>query len=282
LRIVRQSIIIGLLLIAAGVPCLGQQRVGFVLELQGKWVGGNDPAALRLGQTLPGGLALENPDPTDGDHIVIANLHGEIIKTIRCRSGACRECTLTGGCYDPVHPLPNPEGAPSGVSTVLNAVVELLSAKPDRYSVHRVRGAESFRSAVVRLEGNAIDLDSLLKGAEPGNYELQFVSLSKEADQAKRKVLIGQMKWEPGEKAILTVNGIEPGLYEVSYQHGMTWGDAWVLLCSGPGCRDMTMAYEEFKQQAKSWDKTVTQSTKQAYQRAYLEYLNLRSARSAN
>jgi hypothetical protein len=276
----RLPIIFGLSLAVVAVPGFGQQNVGFVLELQGKWVSGKDQAPLKLAQSVQGGLVLENRDPTDGDHIVVANLQGEIIKTIRCKSGACRECAPAGGCYDPIHPLPNPEETPSNISTVMNAVVELLSAKPDRYSIHRVRGAEGFRSSVAELEGDGIDLNSLLEGVEPGDYEFQFISLSERAGPSKL-ALSGQARWKPGERMTLSLNGIEPGLYEVHYRHGTTSGNVWLLLCPTPEFGVMVTAFQRFTHQTQSWDKNVTPNTRQAYQRAYLEYLSLQTVRSA-
>lgn len=281
MRIVRLAIVIGCLLLEAGVACFGQQCVGFVLELQGKWVSTTDKTALKVGQTLPAGFVGENPDPVDGDHIVIADLHGEVIKTIRCRSAVCRECSPKGGCYDPIHPLPNSVGTPSRGSAILNAIVDLLSAKPDRYSVHRVRGAEGFRSAVLQLEGNTTDVGDLLQDLEPGNYALQLTLLSEGNEHPNVKTLNGQTIWTPGSRADMTVPGIAPGLYEVRYQHGSIVGDAWVLICSGSECRDMAARYAEFKQKTEGWEKNVAPSTIQAYQRACLEYLILGNVRSA-
>jgi len=280
-RIVRSAIIFGLVLGGFGAPVFSQQNVGFVLELQGKWSSGKDHRTIRLGQQLQGGLVLENPDPADGDHIVVANLRGEVIKTIRCKSGACRECTEAGGCYDPIHSLPNAMESPGALSTVLNAVVELLLAKPERYSVHRVRGAENSRTGVVQMQGDTVDIDSLLLGEEAGTYEFQFIPLSEKTHQPNPTSLFGQTKWNPGAKAILNINGIEPGLYEVRFDHGTTTGNAWILVCSGADYRDRAVAFQEFVHQTESWSSSVTQSTRQTYQRAYLEYLNLQTVRSA-
>jgi len=281
MRITRLAIAVGCLSLGASLPSLGQQRVGFVLELQGKWVSAKDQAALKLGQTLPGGLVVENVTPVDGDHIVIANLNGEIIKTVRCRSAVCRECTPTGGCYDPIHPLPDSIGASSSLSTVFNAVVELLAAKPDHYSVHRVRGAEDFRSAVLQLEASSIDVEDLLQGLEPGNYTLQLTPILSGSEQPTARALKGQMIWTPGTKAHLTVDGIEPGLYEVQCQHNSTIGDAWVLICRGSEYRRIATEYAEFRRKTAPWEKSVGASTIQEYERVYLDYLSLQNIRSA-
>jgi hypothetical protein len=230
---------------------------------------------------VPAGLVLENANPVDGDHIVIANLNGEIIKTVRCRSAVCRECTPTGGCYDPIHPVPDSVGVSSSLSTVFNAVVELLAVKPDHYSVHRVRGAEGFRSAVLQLEGSSIDLEDLLQGLEPGDYTLQLTPIPSGNEQPTARALKGQMMWAPGTKAHMTVDGIEPGLYEVQYQHSSIIGDAWVLICTGSEHRRIAADYADFKRNIARWEKSVTASTIQEYERVYLDYLSLQNMRSA-
>src|SRR5208283_4416518 len=132
----------------------------------GKWTDGDAQGFLKLGQLLPSEAVLANAAPVDEDRIVIANLHGEIIKTVRCKDGVCRECTESGACYDPILPLPKAGDSARSVTTLLNAVLDLFVEKPERYSVHRVRGAEPeiIRSEVVRLDANAVELGSLLEG----------------------------------------------------------------------------------------------------------------------
>ena len=282
MRTARAAIILSLTLFGSCIPILSQQRVGFVLEIQGDWAG-SDHEPLRVGQSLQGGLVLNSTTAADGDHIVIANLRGDIVKTIRCKSRICRECTEAGGCYDPIHALPSAPEASGTVSTVLNAVIELLSAKPERYSVHRVRGVENSRTEVARLEDDRLDLGSLLEGEEAGTYEFQFISLSKGSQPLNSRTLHGQGTWNPGGKQqTITISGIEPGLYEVRYDHGPTTGNAWVLLCADPKFKDAAADFQGFRQQTEAWDKSVTDNTRQRYRRAYLEYLDRQIVRSGH
>src|SRR5689334_6572175 len=89
----RCAIILWSALVLCDSSAFAQQKVGFVLEMHGKWSDGDAQGFLKLGQLLPGEAVLSNVAPVDDDRIVIANLHGEIIKTVRCKDEVCRECT---------------------------------------------------------------------------------------------------------------------------------------------------------------------------------------------
>ena len=90
----------------AGPGCaFAQQKVGYVLQMQGTWTLRGASQSLSLGQALPAMGFLMNPAPHDQDNIVIADLRGDVIKTVRCKGGVCRECREFGGCYDPIQPL---------------------------------------------------------------------------------------------------------------------------------------------------------------------------------
>jgi len=262
--------------IISGSAVFAQQNVGLVLEMHGKWTYGDTQGFLKLGQLLPGNVLLANTAPVDDDRIVIANLHGEVIKTVRCKDGVCRECSESGACYDPIHPLPKAEESTSRVSTLLDAVLELFVEKPERYSVHRVRGADTevTKTQVNRLEGNIVELGSFLEGREKGRYDIQFVPIyGKTNNGAELQTLQGEINWNPGERAILAVDGIKPGLYKVHVYRGASIATAWILLCAGEEYKQSNAAFQEFVHQTQVWGKNVTPETKQAYQRAYLDYL---------
>ena len=271
-----RAIILWSALVLCGSSAFAQQKVGFVLETRGKWTDGDAQGFLKLGQLLPGEAVLSNPAPVDDDRIVIANLHGEIIKTVRCKDGVCRECTESGACYDPIHPLPKAGDSGGTISTLLNAVLDLFVARPERYSVHRVRGAdpEVVRSEVVQLDANSVELGSLFEGKEQGRYGVQFVPISEQANRAE-KSFEGEINWNPGEKAPLALHGLVPGLYEVFLYRGSSTTTAWLLLCVDADYQHSVDSFEKFVRQTESWGKNVTSTTKQAYQRAFLEYLDL-------
>src|ERR1700676_2923766 len=101
---------IGILAIAALMAhsARAQEKVGYVLEVHGAWVLGDNSASLKPGDAVAGGTILRNgtAKPSDSDRIVVADLQGNVIKRIRCKSSACNECRDSGTCYDPIQPLP--------------------------------------------------------------------------------------------------------------------------------------------------------------------------------
>lgn len=262
---------------------LAQQKVGYVLEMEGTWTLRASSQPLSIGQALPGAGLLVNPNPLDHDLITVANLRGEVIKTIRCRSGVCGECRESGGCYDPIQPLPDTRGGTSAFSATLDAVLELFAGKPDRFSIHRVRGIglSITRDGVARLDGTTVDVRYFLEGQEKASYELWFVASSEEAQSKKEwKSSPIALNWNPGEAAAVVVNGIQPGLYEMHVQKSEEVSSAWVLLCDSTTYPLMTTSFEEFLRQTSAWGNSVTSDTKRSYQRAYLEYLSSGSFRS--
>jgi hypothetical protein len=275
--LLRPALLFSSVLALSGASVSAQPNVGFVLELQGKWTDGDGRGLLKLGQLLPAEAVLANAAPMAEDHIVVANLRGEIMKTIRCKDGVCRECTDTGACYDPIHPLPQAGDSRGSVATLLNAVLDLFAEKPERYSVHRVRGAEPevIRSEVLRLETNTVELGSLLEGKEKGRYEVQFVPISEKIQRGEPQPIEGAINWNPGAKAALALNGIAPGLYEVLVYHGSSTTTAWVLLSAAADYARSADSLGQFVRETESWGNHVSPATKQAYQRAFLEYLDL-------
>jgi hypothetical protein len=254
-----------------------------VLEMHGNWTDGDAQRFLKLGQLLPGEAILSNPAPADDDRIVIANLHGKIIKTIRCKDAVCRECTESGACYDPIHPLPRAGDSAGTVSTLLNAVLDLFVEKPERYSIHRVRGTdpEVVPSEVIRLDGNSVELGFLFQGKEKGRYDVQFVPIpQKDKSGETRLSLKGGINWNPGEQAPFALHGLVPDLYEVFLYRGSSTTTAWILVCAGADYQHAVDSFKEFVRQTDSWGNNVTPETKQAYQRAFLEYLDLHTSGS--
>jgi len=261
-----------------GSFAFAQQNVGFVLEIRGTWTAGAPALPLKLGQLLPAESVLANTTPADNDRIVVANMHGDLLKTIRCKDGVCRECTDSGACYDPIHPLPKAGDSAGTVSTLFNAVLELFMEKPERYSVHRVRGSdlEASKNAVIRLQANTIELTPFLEGKENGRYDVRLTFISDRATtHAASSSVQEEMNWSANGKAVLPMPGITPGLYEVRLSHGTSTNISWILLSSGSDYDHLEESFEKFQRQTDRWGKNVSPATAQAYQRAYLEYLDL-------
>lgn len=278
------ALLAAILLAGSGPSASAQQRVGYVLQMEGTWMLDGASQPLGMGQALPGGALLLNAAPRDEDNIVVADLKGEIIKTVRCKSGACKECHESAGCHDPIRPLPDAEDKTTMFGTMLDAVLELFTGKPDRYSIHRVRGSESAgrRDGVARLDGSTVDVSYFMEGQEGGPYELQFVSLARMSGNGKAwNSNPININWNPGENAPLVLKGIQPGLYRLSFERKGAQVSAWVLLCDSDTYPSAAASFEEFAKQMNMWGDGVTQDTKKSYQRAYLDYLARKSAKSA-
>jgi hypothetical protein len=167
---------------------------------------------------------------------------------------------------------------------MLDAVLDLFAGKPDRYSIHRVRGSESAgrRDGVARLDGSTVDVSYFMEGQENGAYELQFVSLARMSGNGKTwNSSPITIDWNPGENTPVVLKGIQPGLYLLSFEHKGAQGSAWVLLCDSDTYPSAAASFEEFAKQMNMWGDGVTQDTKKSYQRAYLDYLARKSAKPA-
>jgi hypothetical protein len=264
------------ILLAGSGSASAQQKIGYVLTMEGTWTLSGDTHTLTLGQSLPAMGLLANSTPHDGDNIVAADLSGEVIKTVRCKNGVCRECRQLGGCYDPIQRLPGVADKTTAFGTTLSAVLDLFTGKPDRYSVHRVRGAAPMDGAagVAQVDGYTVDISRFMEGLGKGSYEVQVASLGG-ADGKERKWRSSSttVNWNPGNSVPLVLKGIQPGLYVLSLEDKGTSGLAWVLLCDPGAYPSAVASFDRFSKQMEMWGDSVTENTKKSYQRAYLDYL---------
>jgi hypothetical protein len=122
----------------------------------------------------------------------------------------------------------------------------------------------------------------LLTGKEKGYYEVELLPISRETHGNEPSPSFrGDLNWNPGERATLPLHGIASGLYEARLYHGSAMSSTWVLLSTGTEFQSSLDAYEEFVRRTEGWGDNLTPATKQAYQRAFLEYLNLHHSGSA-
>lgn len=253
-----------------------QQKIGYVLAMEGTWILSGDTHALTPGQSLPAMGLLVNPAPRNGDSIVVADLRGTVIKTVHCKNGACRECPQPGGCYDPIQQLPAVPDKTTAFGTTLSAVLELFAGKPDRYSVHRVRGGEPMHRAagVAQLEGSTVDISRFMEGLDKGSYGVEVASLvDVNGKERKWRSSSTTVNWNPGDRVPLVLKGIQPGLYVLSFEDKGTSGAAWVLVCDPGAYTSAVTLFDGFSKQMEMWGDSITDSTKKSYQRAYLDYL---------
>ncbi|HVO56113.1 MAG TPA: hypothetical protein VMT51_00300 [Dongiaceae bacterium] len=262
---------------AANRSAAAATKIGYVLDMVGMWRVAGTEQPLAIGTQLPAGAMLVNESPVSQDYIIVANLNGDVIRTIRCRSGVCGECRTGGGCYDPVRPLPDAPAAENAFATAWHAVQDLFGARPDHYSLHRVRGGgfALHRDGVVPLEGAAIDFTALLEGQEKGVYELRCVEIQREgATGAAWRSKAAVVDLLPGDKVAPGCEGIKPGLFLLRAKHGDESSSAWVLAVPAADFAEWNAKFADFVKKTDTWGDTVPEETKRSYQRAYLEYLN--------
>jgi hypothetical protein len=191
---------------------LAQDKVGYVLDLHGCWVPGADSGCLNRGNQVVGGALLRNTaaKASDGDSIVIADLRGEIIKRIRCKSTVCKECRSSGACYDPIQPFPK-FSPPSGVLKAgFEGLMGLFSTQPDRFSVHRVRG-ESPADMVARISEDRISLGQIFEGVNSGPYSAIFTQIATNGDSPKWKSEPVAVDRQQTDGSQTEVRGLHPG-----------------------------------------------------------------------
>jgi hypothetical protein len=260
-------------------PVFASPAVFSVVEMAGTWtVSGGSSQPLVAGDRLSAGAVLVNASPVSRDFITIANSRGEVIRAIRCKTNVCGECQTGGGCYDPIRPLPaDASAAESALATTWQAVQELFSQKPDRYSLHRVRG-DAFsvnRDAVLGMNGNTIDVSSLLLGQEKGDYELRCTAISRDTPPASAwNSESVKLEWTPGSQAIVAFAGLHPGLYSLRFTQDDSTSTAWILVTPAANSAEWNGRFEDFVHKTDSWGDSVSDATKRAYQRAYLDSLN--------
>jgi hypothetical protein len=277
-RRLRLILLIGLGYIPAALPAHAQQKVGYVLDVRGVWTLRGDSHALEKAKTLPASSLLQNARPHDEDYVVVADLQGNIIQTIRCHGGVCRECHESGDCYDPIQPLPGPSKQPGAGSALLEAVMELFSEKPDRYSIHRVRGEDSgpLNDGVLPRSDSTVDLASVMAGRPDGVYQVTFAAVrQKRADaigwESKPVTLI----WRSGARADVEVTDIKPALYVLTIEHNDEQQACWTLLADSASYPKVSKSFADFsKEIAEKWGSKVNDNIKAAYERAYLQYLS--------
>ena len=251
------------------------QVVGFVLEKQGTWQLAGGTTDLAEGTRLPARGRLVNKTPTDGDRISVVNLNGDLIVRIRCKSGTCAACSSNSdACYDPIAPLPEPKPAPSMLGTMLHSVMELVNGKPDRYSVHRVRGPAPLSDAVLQLDRGRLDLAPAFAYQKSGRYRIQFLSIG----DRRRKSDPFSVDWHPARSNATAVPGLERGLhalllFDADDASGSPLMDAWVLLTNPDEYSRVASAFKAASDQTAKWGTSITPDTKQRFLRAHLDYL---------
>jgi len=251
-------------------------KVGWVLDVKGQWAVSGGTALLTQAASVPAGGQLVNLAAKDGDYIRIADLHGELLRSLRCSQSGCGQCGKSEDkCTAPIEPLPKAPEQPGFLAATFEGLMDLFGGQPERYSIHRSRsiGAETcIAENVVRLDASGnVQLGDVLMRCEQGTYTLEFAPAA--ADGAGQEAKKLTVNWNPGEPGSSSV-ALAPGLYGVKYTREWRSGSAWILVCASPTFEDKRAAFEKLSAVVDGWGRQVEGESKAAFKRASLDYLS--------
>lgn len=266
LRYLQATFAVIVLLLA--VQCVSAQQVGFVQELEGRWLL-NNSHQLATGQSLPSGGVITNPSPSESDRIAIANTRGEII--------ARRACKVPGECNKRIA-LPRAHQAPGVLSTAYNAVMGLIWGEPDRYTVTGVRSDE-LPDGVVEIKNQQLDLRPIFKGKENGRYYLRLVSIQRAVSNADQPISQIEFDWNRAVPQRASVASVRPGLYELKLlqriggNYKTTETNAWILVSDPARYAKAKASFLKLLSLTRRWGEDVTPEAKRRFLRASLDKL---------
>ena len=261
-------------LLLSALPAQAQQ-VGYVQDIEGRWLL-NKSQLLSRGQHLPAGGVISNPSPQEDDHIAVANLNGEIVES--------RSCKVSGECSKPIKL--SAVKSTRVFSAAYEAVMNLLWGEPDRYTVSRVRGEGELPEAVVRLDGDSLDLSAIFKRKDKDHYYTRLRMIHRRSTPVAGETL-GPFTfyWDPSKPSSVSIPGIVPGLYELRLfaRNGEDYRPTnvicWILVTNPGNYAEADSAFQEMLTLIERWDDRVTPEAKRSFLRASLSHLESRQAK---
>ncbi len=264
----------------AAVECIAQvPNVGWVVDVKSQsWHVNGRQESLTKGKLLPAEGILSNAAPTDGDYLVVANMHGDIIRRLRCSNSGCGACVQNDSCANPIAPLPKAPEEAGYLSAAIDGIKDLFGEHPERYSVHRSRGLSysciSDTVVVFNSDGGG-DLEGLLRNCAEGTYNLEIRAAGSTHGGGQggspREVVVS---WNPANPSRAVPLDLGAGLYILEYTRDWMSGTAWVLLCPQSSCSAAAESYNAFAAIVDGWGEQVESETRIAYKRAYLDKLS--------
>lgn len=261
-----------LLFVLLAAPQAGaQSQIGYVVEMEGKWML-NSSSPLFKGQRLPPRGVISIDSPATYDYIKVLGLDGKVI--------ARRDCADAGGCSKPIKLPNNPKSDTSMWGAILDSAMRLILGEPDRYSIHRSRGEEELPEAVVELKDGQFDLAPVLKEKQAGTYYVRLRALACGGRAGTRKWMASRaVDWKPARAAFITIPEIQPGLYElsVSEQDSKSYAavavGAWILISTPRDFQANAASFKKASKLAGKWGKDVTPEGAGSFLRAHLDSL---------
>ncbi len=270
-----------LCLLLSVVRANAQDKFGYVLDVRGDWML-NSSAKLSKGSAVTVGGVVTTPAPTDGgSYIVIADRTGNIFDR--------RNCGNSGECSKPIK-IPASSGAEQSLtSRIIGAAMALVSNDPAKYASLVSRGTD-LQEAVVKLEGDRIDLSSVFKNMQGDRYLLRFERMSKRVNISRgRSPQPLEFSWDPKKPQPLVAKELVPGLYKVSLlevsllesdagAHDPTGNEAWVLVAGPDQYPKASSTFDAATKVTKQWGANVRQNTAREFLRASLDFINAQYA----
>ena len=280
-----------MLVLATPSISMGQELIGFVLDMQGKWfLDGSPPRKIHKGSTLPaGGSIYIQPPVSRSARVVVADRTGAIIVK--------KECGLAGECEGKIR-LPGPSPGTSSAGRHVSAVLDVLSKEePVKYesfissSSQLPEGdltAEDVREAVVAIRGDSLDMRPVFARVRKGRFFLRLNALP--GEQSLDHLPDGApivYDWDPAAPSPVKAPGIQPGLYEMERlakdERGFASAGvvAWVLIPKPDEYEKVSYCFGKVVQVATKWGGDIKPNTMRRYLRANLDYLFTEGARCA-
>jgi hypothetical protein len=256
------------------------EEVGFVLKLKGEWL--LNGKAVAAGETLPAGGKIVHSPKKGGessfDYITVVRFDGKLESRSWDKAETWR---------DPVQ-LPQAEKeVPSPWKRVVAAVIGVFPGHPEKYSQMSVRGsAADLRDAVVELKDGQVNLAPAFKYIRKGTYLLLFKP-TREATESREQGALkpALFNWDPDAPLPLRVNGLRPGLYDLSLlsvqseDHQSTGAKAWILVSDNARYEQTAAAFQQGITLTERRGKEAPADATRSFLRAYLDSLALHEAR---
>lgn len=260
-----------LLLIAPSIQAQ-QQHIGYVIDMEGRWLAGVNPVReLRKGDQLRARDVIRIESPTPYDYIVIAGFNEDII--------ARRYCSNAGDCNRPLRLRRPAESSNSILGAILGSVMGLLRGEPGRYVALGQRGDE-LSEGVVLIKDGRVDLNTVFAGHGGEQYYLRLRAIAPSGKPSANS-WIGPIvfNWEPGKSSPVAIQGIEPGLYELALlersdnEYMPTGSSAWILASGPREYRRLSLSFRRAVKLTRKWGKAITPEAARSFLRADLDHL---------
>jgi hypothetical protein len=277
-----------LVLLASSVPLVSdQKRQVVVVSVNGEWTLGaqssnpdgtaNPP--VRFGQTLTAGDLCLVGEESAAIVLKYSTPPDDKLYPFPCEKrnfGGPRSCTVPDKhCGIDLHDLNASRGIVASLkANILDPMLNVIRAEPEKYMVAASRGADSeLADAVVPFANGHIDLRAIFREMSSGTY---YVELSP-VDSPSSPTAPLRIAYSKGQPAPLAAGSLRAGVYKVLQvtekgEHGDS--DCWVLIAAPPAYASQAAAYAQAASEAAHLPAEMDPAATRGLLRAYLESLS--------